>query len=138
MSETLEPLTGGCLCGRIHYRISAPPRVVSHCHCRLCQLAGGSLFITWASFDASAFELTAGTPAIHESSATGRRHFCADCGTPLMMTMTFDASAIDVTLASLDEPDRFPVGQNIWVGSRRVASKDFDTALPSHSDEPER
>ncbi|MBB3929176.1 hypothetical protein GGR25_000195 [Kaistia hirudinis] len=137
MSETFEPLTGGCLCGRIHYRISAPPRVVSHCHCRLCQLAGGSLFLTWASFDASAFELTAGTPAIHESSTTGRRHFCADCGTPLIMTMTNDDRYLDVTLASLDEPDRFPADQNIWVGSRRLAAKGFDGDLPSHLDEPE-
>ena len=137
MSEALAPITGGCLCGRIHYRISAPPRIVSHCHCRLCQLAGGSLFVTWATFDASAFELTAGTPAIHESSTTGRRHFCADCGTPLMMTVTNDDRFIDVTLASLDEPDRYPVDQNIWIGSRREASKGFDAALPDHEGEPE-
>ena len=137
MSHDASPITGGCLCGRIHYRIDRAPRVVSHCHCRMCQLAAGSLFLTWATFDKAAFELTAGTPATHESSTTGRRHFCADCGTPLMMTMTNDDRLIDVTLASLDEPDRFPSQQNIWVGSRRAASKGFDAALPSHADEPE-
>ena len=130
------PITGGCLCGRIHYTIDRPPRIVCHCHCRLCQLASGALFLTWATFDAPAFTLTAGTPAIHESSATGRRHFCADCGTPLMMTTTDEPQKIDVTLASLDEPDRFTVQHNIWVGSRRAASKGFDTTLPSHLDEP--
>lgn len=132
-----EPITGGCLCGRIHYRIDKPPRLVCHCHCRLCQLAGGALFITWATFDAPAFHLTAGNPATHESSALGRRHFCADCGTPLMMTMIDDDERIDVTLASLDEPDAFPVQHNIWVGSRRAAAKGFDAELPSHYDEPE-
>lgn len=132
-----EGFTGGCLCGRIHYRIDQPPRLVCHCHCRLCQLASGALFLSWASFDAAAFHLTAGTPATHESSAIGRRHFCADCGTPLMMTMVDDEQRIDVTLASLDEPDRFPVEHNIWVDSRRAAAKDFDTTLPSHRDEPE-
>ncbi|MCX5515147.1 aldehyde-activating protein [Kaistia algarum] len=137
MSNATAILTGGCLCGRIHYRIDRAPRVVSHCHCRMCQLAAGSLFLTWATFNASAFELTAGEPAIHESSTTGRRHFCADCGTPLMMTMANDDRFIDVTLASLDEPDGFKVDQNIWVGSRREASKGFDPALPSHVDEPE-
>ena len=136
MSDAFVPLAGGCLCGRIHYRITAPPRVVSHCHCRLCQLAGGGLFLTWATFEASAFELTAGQPATHESSLTGRRHFCADCGTPLMMTVTDDPRFIDVTLASLDEPDRFPADQNIWIGSRRMAAKGFDATLPDHEGEP--
>ncbi|WP_354551595.1 GFA family protein [Kaistia defluvii] len=130
------PITGGCLCGRIHYTIDRAPRIVCHCHCRMCQLAGGALFLTWATFDASAFQLTAGHPAVNESSATGRRHFCADCGTPLMMTSTDDPLKVDVTLASLDEPDRFPVQHNIWVGSRREASKGFDLDLPSHLDEP--
>jgi hypothetical protein len=130
------PITGGCLCGRIHYTIERAPRIVSHCHCRMCQLASGALFLTWATFDADAFHLTAGSPTINESSLTGRRHFCADCGTPLMMTTTSDPSKLDVTLASLDEPDRFTVQQNIWVGSRRHASKGFDSTLPSHLDEP--
>lgn len=132
LPSTNAPITGGCLCGRIHYRIELPPRLVVHCHCRLCQLASGALFLTWATFDASAFHLTAGGPVVNESSATGRRHFCADCGTPLMMTVEGDLDQIDVTLASLDEPDRFPVEHNIWVGSRREASKGFDASLPSH------
>ncbi len=132
-----QPITGGCLCGRVHYTIDRTPRIVTHCHCRMCQLAGGALFLTWATFDINAFHLTAGTPAIHESSTNGRRHFCADCGTPLMMTAIDDPDSIDVTLASLDEPDRFPVGHNIWVGSRREASKGFDEALPSHLGEAE-
>jgi hypothetical protein len=129
-------VTGGCLCGRIHYRIERAPRLVTHCHCRMCQLASGALFLTWATFDADAFHLTAGTLSVHESSTTGRRHFCADCGTPLMMISVDDPTRIDITLASLDEPDRFPVECNIWVGSRREASKGFDAELPSHFDEP--
>ncbi|MBB5754153.1 GFA family protein [Prosthecomicrobium pneumaticum] len=131
------PITGGCLCGRIHYRIERAPRLVCHCHCRLCQLAGGALFLTWATFDAAAFTLTAGATAVHESSPTGRRHFCADCGTPLFMVMTDDPDRVDVTLASLDEPDAFPAEHNIWVGSRRRAAKGFDPDLPDHLDEPD-
>jgi hypothetical protein len=49
LSVDATAITGGCLCGRIHYRVDAPPRVVSHCHCRLCQLASGGLFLTWAA-----------------------------------------------------------------------------------------
>ncbi|WEK49316.1 MAG: hypothetical protein P0Y66_16460 [Candidatus Kaistia colombiensis] len=54
-----------------------------------------------------------------------------------MMTSTDDPLKVDVTLASLDEPDRFPVQHNIWVGSRRDASKGFDIDLPSHLGEPD-
>ncbi|WEK49315.1 MAG: hypothetical protein P0Y66_16455 [Candidatus Kaistia colombiensis] len=55
MSQVMSaaPITGGCLCGRIHYTIDRSPRIVCHCHCRMCQLAGGALFLTWATFDAS-------------------------------------------------------------------------------------
>jgi hypothetical protein len=54
-----------------------------------------------------------------------------------MMTMTDNDRLIDLTLASLDEPDRFPADQNIWIGSRRLAAKGFDTELPDHEGEPE-
>ena len=131
------PITGGCLCGRIHYQIERPPRLVCHCHCRTCQLASGALFLTWATLDADAFRLTAGETAVHESSPTGRRHFCGHCGTPLYMMTIDDPARVDVTLASLDEPDAFPVEHNIWVGSRRKAAKGFDAELPAHFDEPE-
>jgi hypothetical protein len=37
-------LTGGCQCGAIRFALSAPPKKVSVCHCRMCQKASGAPF----------------------------------------------------------------------------------------------
>ena len=36
------PLLGGCLCGRIRYRVLHVPIDAGYCHCRLCQQSAGT------------------------------------------------------------------------------------------------
>lgn len=44
--STVSPslLTGGCVCGRVRYRLTRPPMFVHCCHCRSCQRETGSGF----------------------------------------------------------------------------------------------
>jgi len=37
-------LEGGCACGAVRYRLTAPPLIVHACHCRDCQKLTGSAF----------------------------------------------------------------------------------------------
>ena len=37
-----EPLEGGCLCGRVRYRVMAAPLDGAYCHCRMCQKSSGA------------------------------------------------------------------------------------------------
>src|SRR5260370_24713374 len=38
-------LEGGCACGAVRYRLTAPPLIVHACHCRDCQKQSGSAFV---------------------------------------------------------------------------------------------
>src|SRR5204862_6385869 len=52
MSEWKLPWEGGCLCGGIRFRISAPPLLTMACHCSGCQ-----------TLSASAYSLTIAVPS---------------------------------------------------------------------------
>jgi|LNFM01.2.fsa_nt_gb hypothetical protein len=121
---------GGCLCGALRYRVEGEPRETVHCHCRMCQKAGGAGFLTWATFtpeDALAY--TTGTPAIYRSSGTAQREFCRICGSQLVFRGDL-LTSIDVTVGTLDDPDSVRPIANTWTTSRRVWLHGFDGALP--------
>lgn len=143
---TDAPVEGGCLCGRIRYRLPAVPTDVAHCHCRICQRSAGAPMVTWATVERAAIAIT-GEPSWYRSSAAARRGFCPTCGTQLFFAFDADArtsrpdvpvealAGIDVTVASLDDPDRCRPIRNIWTTSRRAFLHGFDTTLPDHVDE---
>src|SRR5262249_57724213 len=56
-------IAGGCFCGAIRYRVSAPPHDVTHCHCGICRRTTGAPFVTWSPIPSAAFAFTAGRPA---------------------------------------------------------------------------
>jgi hypothetical protein len=39
---TFKALTGSCGCGKLRYRLDAPPFQVNACHCRYCQRETGA------------------------------------------------------------------------------------------------
>lgn len=100
-------LTGGCQCGAVRYRLTAPPERVHLCHCRMCQKAVGGPFAALAPVPGRGFSWTRGTPASFASSSLAHRDFCARCGTPLSFRYD-DADTIAVTLGSLDQPQDVP------------------------------
>jgi len=116
MSETL---TGGCQCGAIRFRVSAPPRHASICHCRMCQKATGGLFGPYASFSAVALTWTRGRRKTFRSSDAIARGFCGDCGTPL----TFEAASgagehIALTIGAFDDPSSLRPQRQIMTADR--------------------
>ena len=113
-----EVLEGGCLCGAVRYRATGAPYDVTHCHCTLCRRASGAPFVTWFSISAAGFELLRGAPARFASSAEAVRTFCPSCGTPLTFQINAVPQEIDVTVCSLDEPERVVPEDHTFVRSR--------------------
>ena len=132
MSQTPEALTGGCFCGRIRYVVTAAPRSATLCHCVDCRRVAGAPAVAWFSVARFGFSLTQGTPKRHRSSDHATRGFCADCGTPLIFEE--DGSAeIDISTATLDDPNRVPPVDHSWATSR-IAWDYLSPAIPVRLD----
>ena len=77
------PVTGGCLCGEIRYRVTEPALDTNFCHCRMCQKFSGAPFTTGSTYPTSAVQFTKGEPRYYKSSPFAERGFCANCGSSL-------------------------------------------------------
>jgi hypothetical protein len=110
------PLEGGCLCGAIRYRISAEPRSADYCHCRMCRRAAGAPVVARLTVANAGFAWIEGELAVYRSSAEAERLFCPACGTQL--ALRDEPDYLDVTLASLDDPEAVRPRYHIWTMSR--------------------
>ncbi|HEX4583472.1 MAG TPA: GFA family protein [Burkholderiaceae bacterium] len=108
-------LNGGCLCGAVRYRCGAPAHPPAFCHCTSCRRAAGAHAVAWFTVAASSLQFTHGQPAIYRSSPPVQRAFCARCGTQLTYRHQDSPDEVDLTVGSLDEPDRVTPAVHIWM-----------------------
>mgnify|MGYP001805619410 CR=1 FL=1 len=109
---------GGCLCGRIRYRITGEPFQTEYCHCRMCQRSVGSAVVNWMDFKAEQVEWLADEPKEYTSSKTVRRGFCPDCGASLNFRETRYPQFASLTMASLDDANAFAPTRHIYTESQ--------------------
>jgi hypothetical protein len=105
---------GGCLCGRVRYSATGEPQSSLICHCVSCRRAAGAQSVAWVTFSSGGFSWVYGDPVEHRSSAEVTRTFCGNCGTSLTYQHDADPGFIDVSTASLDDPDEFPPTRHVW------------------------
>ena len=79
MSKPTIPMDGGCLCGQVRFRISAPPIMTFACHCRGCQHLTGSAFSLSIAAPTAAFQITAGQPVIGALHGPSHYWYCPHC-----------------------------------------------------------
>lgn len=123
-------IEGGCHCGAIRYALSAPPQASMVCHCKTCRRVSGAPVVAWLTVDPTTLTITKGAPAHYASSPNVARQFCSQCGAQLTYARTDDDSYIDVTTASLDDPDAFPPTHHSWL-SHHIAWIKFSDGLPT-------
>jgi len=84
----------------------------------MCQKATGGVFaaLAGAPKDKVSFD---GPLSLFDSSSIAQRGFCAACGTPLTFAYR-DSAWMNVTIGSLDEPDRAPLEMH-WGAEGKVA-----------------
>jgi hypothetical protein len=132
-SSSRQIFVGGCLCGRLRYE-ALDPIDAGYCHCRLCQRSSGAPVLAWAGLASGSFCYTQGEPAKYASSDSGRREFCARCGTQIAFRDEGRPDRIDVNIASLDEPASIEPQYHIWVDSR-IPWFEIDDDLPRYADD---
>src|SRR5690606_21055567 len=80
MSRTPElPLEGGCRCGQVRFRVTAPPLLTMACHCTGCQRMTASAYSLSVAAPADGFEVTAGEPVFGGLHGPLRHFFCPRC-----------------------------------------------------------
>ena len=85
--ETPARSQGRCMCGGVSYSFAGAPLFTAVCHCRQCQRQTGSAFSIVSGVLKQDFELVGKTKVFTEKGDSGRtveRHFCPDCGSPIL------------------------------------------------------
>jgi hypothetical protein len=108
-------IRGGCLCGALRYRAAGVPSASMLCHCRSCAHAAGAPAVAWITVEADRFAWERGVPAAFRSTPPVTRMFCATCGTSLTYAESARPHQIDVTTATLDDPEAFPPTYHAWL-----------------------
>jgi hypothetical protein len=112
--------TGGCACGAIRFKITAPLMGVGVCHCTDCQKASGGPPNYVALAPTAAFEVTNGEAKVYyskgDSGQDAGRAFCPECGTPLW-SLAAGAPFTPVKLGALDEHADLSPTLHLYVSS---------------------
>lgn len=109
---------GGCLCGRVRFRLTAPPLDAGYCHCTRCQKRTGTAASANASVYGEAFELVSGGELLR-----GWRHpdggfekcFCGECGAHLFSRHPDDAGRMSIRLSAFDTDPGVPFSYRQFV-----------------------
>lgn len=117
-----EGMTGGCLCGKVRYKIEGQPLMQAVCHCRNCQKQAGSAWSMITGVPETALEVT-GTVKTYEdhgnSGGTVLRQFCPDCGSPLFSRVGSAPGLVFVKAGTLDDTTSFKPQVQVWTRSKQ-------------------
>ncbi len=79
MSDWRLPWEGGCMCGEIRFRVSAPPLLTMACHCTGCQKLSASAYSLTIAVPSEGFAITRGEPVVGGMHGPHRQLFCSRC-----------------------------------------------------------
>jgi hypothetical protein len=86
----------------------------------------------------TAMKIAKGVPKVYESSTSGRRHFCGNCGTGLFyFNQEMLPGIVDIQSATYDHPEALPAPAHIQV-VERIPWMENAHELPSHLRYPPR
>ena len=74
--------------------------------------------VAWLTFDRGQVEMLSGVPRIYHSSQGVVRRFCGTCGSQLCYESVASPTTIDITTASMDNPNLFPPTLEVWLEHR--------------------
>ncbi len=130
----VDVVEGGCHCGALRYRLQADLGDVAHCHCSICRRVSGGTLVTWVTLPLAGFQWLAGSPQRYMAPPSCSRYFCGNCGAHVALVTAHSPETIDVTVATLDHPERVRANRHIWVGSR-LPWLQVDQGLPEEDEE---
>jgi hypothetical protein len=99
------PIEGGCRCGQVRFKVSAPPLLTMACHCAGCQRMTASAFSLSAAIPGEGFTVTRGEPVIGGLHGDDTHHyFCPHCMSWLFTKAEGMDWFVNIRTPMLDEP----------------------------------
>jgi len=131
-------ITGGCLCGKVRFRITAAPMAMRLCWCRDCQyFAAGNATVN-VVFPSNALAVEGELKdyrSVADSGNVMHRHFCPNCGTPVFSAAESRPHLVIVRNGALDDTGLTRPGATIWTDSAPEWAW-IDESLPQFAGQP--
>ena len=116
----MAEVTGGCLCGRVRYAVSADAAFSGVCHCRNCQRYTGSSFEPVLAFPSAALKVQGELKTYQDTGDSGQpvyRRFCPNCGSGVIADAAMLQGLTLVLAGTLDDPSTFNPAMEIYCSS---------------------
>lgn len=98
------PWEGGCRCGAVRVRVSAPPMMTMACHCTGCRSMSASAFSLTISIPSEGFAVTAGETVIGGlRGPQAHHHHCDSCKSWLFTRIEGMDFFVNLRVPVLDE-----------------------------------
>jgi hypothetical protein len=117
-----ETLTGGCMCGAVHYIVAEKPLADGLCHCDRCRPQSGSAFSTVIFVHRGAVSITGETAVFDDIGSSGLRvlrRYCPRCGSPLTTEPDLTPDLLMVKAGTIDSNEWFHRVWERFMGRRR-------------------
>jgi len=126
---------GQCHCGAVRFTVTGPLRDVLICHCADClRHHGHASAHTRCGEGDIAFENDHGLKW-HDTSATGSRGFCGDCGS-LLFFRRKGLGGLAINAGVLDAPTGLRTALHLFAGSKPDYYEIGDDGVPRHATMP--
>ncbi len=132
------PLTGGCLCGGVRFRVDAPLVVATYCHCTRCQRRTGTAASAQARIQPGSLTVTRGEELIRSYAPPDGfpKLFCGACGSALWSRSPDDPGIISVRLGAFDGDPGIRPSLRQYVAYAAPWEPIPDDGLPRHAERP--
>lgn len=119
--DRVANMTGGCLCGKVRYTISAEPIFTGVCHCANCQKGTGSAFSVVLAVPSPAVAATGALTAYVGKGDSGQpttRKFCPVCGSPISSEAAIMPGVTMIEVGTLDDAASVNPAMHIYCRSK--------------------
>ena len=126
---------GGCLCGRVRYRVDGKLRDVVNCHCTQCRRTHGHFSAYTAAVPDALTLLREDSLKWFRSSENAARGFCSECGASLFWKPA-SGEYVAIAAGTLDPPTGLRTVAHIFC-AHAGDYYDIDDGLPAHAEDHE-
>jgi hypothetical protein len=132
------PLTGGCLCGGVRFRVDAPLVSATYCHCTRCQRRTGTAASAQARIQPGSLTVTQGEELIRTYAPPDgfSKLFCGACGSALWSRSPDDPELVSVRLGAFDGDPGIRPSHRQYVAYAAAWEDIPDDGLPRYDERP--